>query len=211
MTRAWIAVLITAFCLGALADTPPLSTVKSKTEDGAGTPINSANVSGAQGLDVNIINTSLPVTATIDASGLATSALQTTGNSLLTTLSGQLPSALGPQTMSNSLSVAFAANQTNIINTNAVLSARQTLGEMETVVAAPSNAVALIIECESLNADNVRWGLSSSNSPITSTTTGMLCEPGRSETVNVGAGTYLHITATGSGADYADIQWVLTH
>lgn len=46
--------------------------------------------------------------------GAATSALQTSGNTTLTTISGQLPAVLGQGTMAQSLSVVIASNQTAI-------------------------------------------------------------------------------------------------
>lgn len=46
--------------------------------------------------------------------GAATSALQTAGNSTLTTISGQLPTVLGQGTMAQSLSVVIASNQSAI-------------------------------------------------------------------------------------------------
>lgn len=45
-------------------------------------------------------------------SGAATSALQTTGNTSLSTISGQLPSALGAKTTTNSMAVNIASDQT---------------------------------------------------------------------------------------------------
>lgn len=46
--------------------------------------------------------------------GASTSALQTTANSTLTTISGQLPGTLGQKTMANSLAVTLASDQSNI-------------------------------------------------------------------------------------------------
>lgn len=46
--------------------------------------------------------------------GASTSALQTTGNLTLTTISGQLPTSLGQNTMANSLAVVIASNQSAI-------------------------------------------------------------------------------------------------
>jgi hypothetical protein len=97
------------------------------------------------------------------------------------------------------------------VNANATLSARQSITGTETNLAAPSNAVAAIVECESGNSDNLRWGFSNSTTAILSTTLGMLCEPGRSENIPVGAGTYLHMIAvTTATSDYMDVQWVLS-
>lgn len=46
--------------------------------------------------------------------GASTSALQTTGNSTLLTISGQLPTTLGQKTMANSLAVVIASDQSAI-------------------------------------------------------------------------------------------------
>ncbi len=96
-------------------------------------------------------------------------------------------------------------------NANATLSAQQTVTGTESNVAAPANAMGVILECESVNADNLRWGFSNSTSTILSSTLGMLCEPGRdSGFLPLGFGTYLHLISTGAGSDFADIQWVLS-
>lgn len=165
----------------------------------AGTP--SADVLTVQGstsmtaLKVDGSATTQPVSGTVTANlgtlnGAATSALQTTGNSSLTTIAsntGKTP-----------------------VNANATLSARQTVTTTETNLSAPSNAVAAIIECESVNADNLRWGFSNSATTILSSTLGMLCEPGRSENIPIGVGGVLHMIATGAGSDFMDVQWVLS-
>jgi hypothetical protein len=97
------------------------------------------------------------------------------------------------------------------VNANGSLSSRQTVTSSESSVVAPANAVGVIVECESVNVDNLRWGFSSSSSAILSSTLGMLCEPGRDTGVlPFGAGTYVHLISTGAGSDYADIQWVLS-
>lgn len=82
------------FATLAFADTLPPAQVKSKTLDGSGTPITSTNVSGKQGLDVNVITTSGAATvnqgnagvqswlAAITASVLPTNAAQETGGHL---------------------------------------------------------------------------------------------------------------------------------
>jgi len=172
--------------------------------------------------------------------GAATSALQTTGNTSLATLATNLPAqgqALAAASMpvvlpaaqittltpptSVTVTQATAANLNTTVtgtvstkapvNANATLSARQSITGTETNLAAPSNAVAAIVECESGNSDNLRWGFSNSTTAILSTTLGMLCEPGRSENIPVGAGTYLHMIAvTTATSDYMDVQWVLS-
>jgi len=181
------------------------------------------------------------VTGTVSLpTGASTSALQTTGNTSLATLATNLPAqgqALAAASMtvvlpaaqittltpptSVTVTQATAANLNTTVtgtvstkapvNANATLSARQSITGTETNLAAPSNAVAAIVECESGNSDNLRWGFSNSTTAILSTTLGMLCEPGRSENIPVGAGTYLHMIAvTTATSDYMDVQWVLS-
>lgn len=61
----------------------------------------------------NNIGSLTNITGTITLpTGAATSALQTSGNSTLTTISGQLPTTLGAKTAANSFSVALATDQT---------------------------------------------------------------------------------------------------
>lgn len=97
------------------------------------------------------------------------------------------------------------------VNANGTLSSQQTVTESESYVAAPSNAIGVVVECESGNSDNLKWGFSSSSSSILSGK-GMLCEPGRdSGYIPIGYGSYLHLLATGDvGTDYADVQWILS-
>lgn len=51
--------------------------------------------------------------------GASTSALQTTGNATLVTISGQLPTTLGQKTMANSLAVTIASDQSALAITSA--------------------------------------------------------------------------------------------
>lgn len=97
-------------------------------------------------------------------------------------------------------------------NANALISPRQTVTTTELGLAAPANAVGVILECESVNADNVRWGFSNAGTAILSATLGMLCEPGRdSGLINIGFGAILHLISTGVGSDFVDVQWILTN
>lgn len=128
MHKHLAALAILCFATVALGDTPPAREVNSETYDASGNPIGSTSGS----LNVNVTN---------PASGLATAALQTTGNSLisalasqlaapgplptgaatyaeqvttasiLSTISGQLPSTLGAKTVANSLAVNIASDQ----------------------------------------------------------------------------------------------------
>lgn len=127
------------------------------------------------------------------------------------------PASTAALATDTSLVVQISPNQASIptsqgTNSNASLSARQTVTAVESTVSAPANAVAVILECESVNADNIRWGFSNGAGAILSSTLGMLCEPGRdSGLLTFGAGTVLHFISTGAGSDFADVQWVLSH
>lgn len=96
------------------------------------------------------------------------------------------------------------------VNANATLSARQTVTTTESNLAAPANAVGVLVECESVNPDNLRWGASGSSSAILSSTLGVLCEPGRSEYLPLGTGSFVHLIALAGGSDFVDVQWVLS-
>lgn len=58
-------------------------------------------------------------------SGAATSALQTTGNTTLSSISGQLPATLGQKTMANSEAVTFASDQSPLPVTGTFFQATQ--------------------------------------------------------------------------------------
>ena len=95
---------------------------------------------------------------------------------------------------------------------NGLLSTRQSITGTESSLAAPANSVGVILECESGNSDNIRWGFSKTAGAILSTTLGILCEPGRdSGYLPFGAGSFLHmISVTSVATDYVDVQWVLS-
>ncbi len=96
------------------------------------------------------------------------------------------------------------------VNSNGSVSSNS-VTTSESSVAAPANAIGVIIEGESGNAGNIRWGISNSSSSILSSTVGVLTEPGRdSGFVPVGAGAYVHLISVAAGTNNADIQWVLS-
>lgn len=76
----------------------------------------SSQVGLKNGLDVSLINTSISIdniSGTISLpTGAATSALQLTSNSLLTSIDSKLPLSLGQQLSAGSLSVVIASDQT---------------------------------------------------------------------------------------------------
>jgi hypothetical protein len=93
------------------------------------------------------------------------------------------------------------------VNPNGTLSATQSVTTTESYLAAPANSNGVLFESDSTSANNVRWGFSSSTASILSTTTGMLMEPGRSQWMPFGYGSYLHLIAT-SGTAAVNVQWV---
>lgn len=100
-------------------------------------------------LRVDGSNVTQPVSATTLPlpTGASTSALQTTGNSTLLTISGQLPATLGAKTIANSLAVNIASDQVVPISatalplpTGAATAALQTSGNASLVAIAASDA-----------------------------------------------------------------------
>lgn len=84
------------------------------------------------GVTQPISATSLPL-----PTGAATSALQTTGNSTLATISGQLPAALGPQSTAGSLSIVPA--------TGAVFSVSQTTSATGTLTSVSNSITSVTV------------------------------------------------------------------
>jgi hypothetical protein len=167
------------------------------------TPLTSVTVTQGTGTNLHTVVDSGTVTANAGTGTFAVSA-------------ASLPLPTGAATSSNQTtaqtsltSIATNTGKTPT-NANASLSARQTVTGTETNLSAPSNTVGVILECESVNADNLRWGFSNAGTAILSSTLGVLCEPGRdSGYLPLGAGTVLHMISTGAGSDFLDVQWVL--
>lgn len=81
----------------------------------------------------------------------------------------------------------------------------------ESTFSSPTNSIGLIIEAESGNATNIRWGISNTATSFLSSTIGQLSEPGRdSGFIPAGQGTVLHLISTGVGTNKAGIQWVMS-
>jgi 3D (Asp-Asp-Asp) domain-containing protein len=167
----------------------------------------------------SIGNTSFGISGTLPAfastptfnlgtlNGAATAALQTTGNTTLSTISGQLPATLGQKTMANSEAVVIASDQ-SAIPTKAPLSvtgsgsaASATVSTVATLTA-PSNAVGFILQNLDTSTANIRWAVGRT----ATTTLGQQLQPGRdSGFVPIGAN--VSIVAE-SGTQNYDIQWV---
>lgn len=85
--------------------------------------------------------------------GASTSALQTSGNAILTTISGQLPATLGQKTMANSFAVVLASDQSPIPFTSATDYAQgsTTLGELGPLVQAAASSASPVYTTATTN------------------------------------------------------------
>jgi hypothetical protein len=160
-------------------------------------------VNAAQSGTWNITN----VSGTISLpTGAATSANQSTTNSLITTMSGKLPAALGAQTTTNSMAVNIASDQVlstkTPINANASGSAAAATVSTQVVLSAPANAVGFVLMNLDTSTANIRWSLGRTSSA----TLGQQLQPGR-DTGFIPYGGNVSITAE-SGTQNYDIQWV---
>ena len=203
------------------ATTQPISAASLPLPSGASTSANQATIianqtNGTQETQVTNFPASQNVVVTSSAlpTGAATNSELTTINS---TLGTPMQNSGGTVTVTQATAANLNATVTGTVSTiapdnaNSSLSSRQTVTGTESSVIAPTHAVGVIFECESVNADNLRWGFSNSATAILSSTLGILCEPGRdSGYLSLGSGNYLHLISTGSGSDYADVQWVLS-
>ena len=136
----------------------------------------------------------------------ASTAVASTNTAVAVGLSPNSPLPAG----TNALGTVAVTKQVAPINANGALSATQSVGTTESSLAAPSNAVGVIVESDSTNLGNVRWGFSNSTSPILSSTLGMLMEPGRStDQLSFGTGSYLHLISL-SGTNSVNVQWILS-
>lgn len=100
------------------------SVVKAQLQDNAGTPVVLGQALMAASLPVAIASdqSTLPISAASLPlpTGASTSALQVTGNTTLSTISGQLPSPLGAHVIAASLAVNVASDQVVPISASAL-------------------------------------------------------------------------------------------
>lgn len=82
----------------------------------------SLTTAGALRVDGSAVTQPISAVSLPLPTGAATSALQTAGNSTLTTISGQLPTTLGQKTSANSLAVVISSDQSPISVTNTLSS-----------------------------------------------------------------------------------------
>jgi hypothetical protein len=96
----------------------------------------SLTLAGALRVDGSAVTQPISASSLPLPTGASTSALQTAGNTILTTISGQLPPSLGPAVMANSLPVTIASNQTaipvsgTVASSNAYAQGATTSGEL---------------------------------------------------------------------------------
>lgn len=148
-------------------------------------------VGGKNGLDVNVIQTS-PVIFPSTLPVILVSPIP-----LPVILAGPSPGAS-----------AIPVTQTPNANGDYI---QVSVTATESSTAAPANAIGLVLESESGNLLNIRWGVSNSGTAILSSSTGVLMEPGRSvDYFPVGVGAFLHYITVSNGTETLDMQWILS-
>lgn len=92
----------------------------------------SLNLSGLLRVDGSGVTQPISASSLPLPTGASTSALQVTGNTTLTSISGQLPATLGQKTSANSLAVVLASDQSsiNVVASNAYAQGSTTAGEL---------------------------------------------------------------------------------
>lgn len=140
---------------------------KADIRDGTGIGLTSTLVSSKQSLDVNVSQSAIPT-------GAATSALQTSGNASLTSIDGGTPAALGQTTMSASMPVTLASNQSALPVTGTFFQATQPVSGTVTANAGTNlntSALALDASISTLNT-SVNTLLKPANTLASVTTVG---------------------------------------
>lgn len=115
--------------------------------------------------DTPISATSLPL-----PTGASTSALQTTGNSTLSTIDGKLPATLGQKTMTNSMAVVIASDQTPLAenkSSTATLTNVSASASSVTVIASNTSRLGAIIYNDSSATLYLKFGSTASTSSFT--------------------------------------------
>jgi hypothetical protein len=163
----------------------------------------SGTVTANQGGTWNITNISGTVSL---PTGAATSALQTTGNTSLSSIDGKLGS-LGQKAMTGSTPVVLASDQSAVptkaaVNANGSGSAAAATVSTVATLSAPANAVGFILQCLDTSTANIRWSIGRTSSA----TLGQQLQPGR-DTGFIPCGANVSICAE-SGTQNYDIQWV---
>ena len=151
-----------------------------------------ATLSSLNGKVVAVNTGAVVVSSSALPSGASTEAKQDTGNTFLNDISSYLavieagtPNALGQSTMSGSVPVTMASDQSVIYTARgntASTSSNTSITTSPSTISAPAGAVGFKILAPSTNTDNIRWQVGAS----ASSSSGFLMEPGRSEDLGVG-------------------------
>jgi len=108
------------------------------------------NITGAGAMQVDGSGVTQPISAASLPlpTGASTSALQTTGNTTLTAISGQLPATLGQKAMAASMSVAIASDQSKVPTTwvNSTTAYQYITGNGTTVVKSGAGVLRRIVK-----------------------------------------------------------------
>lgn len=123
MRYSFFLILSLFISLSAYSDTPPPKGIDAKLQDGVGNPISSTVVGPSRGINVNLLNTSLPVTVEFPETA-ATADNQVTGNASLATIStsaaainGKMNS-LGQKPKAGSMPVVLPSDQVVAVSGN---------------------------------------------------------------------------------------------
>jgi SLT domain-containing protein len=138
--------------------------------------------------------------------GAATSALQTAGNTSLSSIDSKL-GTLGQKAMTGSAPVVIASDQSAIpisapLSVNATYAQSTTLTTAAVTETAPANAVGFILFADDENTDAIRFALGAT----ASTTTGAKLQAGR-DTGFIPCGVNISLCAA-SGTQGYQLQWV---
>lgn len=197
------------------------ATNPSVSTTGTAVPTSATMVGGSDGTNLKALKVSTAGVLSIDGSavtqpvsaaslplptGAATSALQTTGNTSLSSIDGKLGS-LGQKAMSGSAPVVLASDQSAVptkaaVNANGSGSAAASTVSTVITLTAPANAVGFILQCLDTSTANVRWAIGRT----ASATLGQQLQPGR-DSGFVPCGANVSICAE-SGTQSFDIQWI---
>lgn len=129
--------------LGDIGIAAAVSTSAPTYTNGTFSPL-SLNLSGLLRVDGSGVTQPISASTLPLPTGASTSALQITGNTTLSTISGQLPLTLGQTTMSGSLAVTIASNQSalSVTSTTAYAQGSTTTGELGSLIMGASTSAA---------------------------------------------------------------------
>lgn len=145
--------------------------------------------------------------------GASTSALQTSGNTTLSTIAANQTNGT-QHTIIDSGTVAVTQSTSPWVVSGTVTASRNTNGQANnsTVVGTsavtftpPTNAVGFVVESESSNTINLRYACGTT----ATTTVGMILEPGR-DSGYIPSSATVTVCAVSGSAQSASIQWVMS-